>query len=81
MDEPRTPVLSKDRTPQTGTWLLDSSTVFESTPQKRRLPPTRQASTRSTASSVVRGDMHVPPDNASGTWQMSLIVLIKVVFP
>lgn len=72
MDEPRTPVLSTDRTPQANT-----DSVLESTPQKRRLGLTRRASTRSTTSSVVRREMHVPADNASGTWQLSLIVLIE----
>ena len=69
MDVPRTLTLSTDPTLQT-----DANSVLESTPQKRRFPLTRRASTRSTASSVVRREMHVPGDNASGTWQLSLIV-------
>lgn len=76
MDEPRTPVFSKDRTPKTNTRLPDASSVLESTPQKRRFPFTRRASTRSTTSSVAKKEMHVPPDNASGTWQLSLIIVI-----
>ena len=74
MDEPRTPVLSKDqRTIQTDTWQSDAtSCLLESTPQpKHRFPLTRRASTRSTTSSAVRREMHVPADNASGTWQLS----------
>lgn len=79
MDEPRTPVLSESqRTIHADTWPLDASSVLESTPQpKRRFPLTRRASTRSTTSPVVRREMHVPVDNASGTWQLSLIVLIE----
>jgi len=78
MEEPRTPVPSTDRrTPQTDTRLLDASSVPEFTPQKRRFPLTRRAPTRSTTSSVVGGEMHVPADNASGTWHLSLIVLIE----
>jgi len=71
MDEPRTPVSSTDQTPQP-----DTNSLLESTLQKHRFPLTRRASTRSTTSSVVRREMHVPADNASGTWQLSLIVLI-----
>jgi len=78
MDEPRTPVF---RTPQTNTWLPDAGSVLESTPQKRRFLLTRRASTRSTISSVVRRDMHVPTDTASGTWQPLLIILIESFAP
>ena len=78
MDEPRTPVLPADqRKRQIDTWLLDASSALESTPQKRRFPLTRRTSIRSTTSSVVRREMHLPADNASGTWQLSLIILIR----
>jgi len=81
MDEPRTTFFLTDQTPQTDTYLLNADSVLESTPQKRRFLFTRRASIRSTTSSVVRGEMHVPLDNASGTWQPLLIILIESFAP
>ena len=48
IDEPRTTFS------QTDTYLPNASLVLESTPQKRRFPFTRRASTRSTTSPVAR---------------------------
>ena len=78
MDEPRTPIFSTDRTPKPDTRLLNAGSVLESTPQKRRFPLTRRASTRSNTPSVVRREMHVPTDNASGTWQPLWIILMEL---
>jgi hypothetical protein len=76
MGEPPTPIFPTDQTLQTDILLLNASSLLESTPQKRGFSVTRRASTRSTNSSLVRREMHVPADNASGTWQLSLIILI-----